>query len=97
MPRNVVNPDGPLYARKDKAGPNLARLQLGEEPLNDQFNLTFAIAADVIVSELLFEKVGILDLGPFEKFLVRQWANVSVGAKTTSRNLMASLFQITLC
>ncbi len=68
VPRNLVNPDGPLYARKSKAGPNLARLQLGEEPLNDQFNLTFAIAADAIASELLFRKVGIVDLGPLPTF-----------------------------
>lgn len=32
------------------------------------FNLTFAIAADAIVSKLLFDKVGITDPGSFESF-----------------------------
>jgi hypothetical protein len=66
VPQGLVNQDGPFYVRKSKVGENRDRLQLGEEPLNDLFNLTFAIAADAIVSKLLFNNIGISDPGPFE-------------------------------
>ena len=40
-----------------------------EEPLNQIFNITFAIAPDAVINKLLIEPLGFNDNGPFQSLL----------------------------
>jgi hypothetical protein len=48
VPLEKIDPRGALYARRVKAAGTKDRLQKLETPLNDVFNLTFAIAPDPV-------------------------------------------------
>lgn len=64
VPRKFVNPNGPLYRRVQRETEAIETLRRSEEPLNDILDLAFAIAADEIVAELLFEPLGLDGQGP---------------------------------
>jgi hypothetical protein len=66
VPRELVNPGGPLYTRVCKAGELREYLHTQEEILNQIFNITFAIAPDALVREALVEAMGFNDQGSFE-------------------------------
>lgn len=68
VPKDMVNPRGPLYSRAHVIGVVHEQLGRAEEPLNDLFDLTFAITPDAVISKLLFDPVGITDPGPFVSF-----------------------------
>jgi hypothetical protein len=68
VPMTDVNRFGPLYSRQGNSRITRATLGRREEVLNDLFDLTFAIAPDTAIRQLLFEPVGIDDPGPFESF-----------------------------
>ena len=68
VPSEQVNRTGPLYTRERKATENVGDLRRKEEILNHMFDLTFAIAGDSVVWELLVEPLGFEDRGPFESF-----------------------------
>ena len=68
VPLEKIDPRGALYARRVKAAGTKDLLQKLETPLNDVFNLTFAIAPDPVISQLLFAPVGIPDNGSFESY-----------------------------
>ncbi len=65
LPEDQVPRGATLYARRTTFDENLTRLMRLEEPLNDFFDLTFAIAPDEVISELLHQSAGIADAGPF--------------------------------
>lgn len=58
--------NGPLYSRALSFPDLLAQLSGYEEILNHIFNITFAIAADSVVSKLFLAPLQIDDAGPFE-------------------------------
>lgn len=64
VPKQFVNPDGPLYRRICKADEAVERLKRSEEALNDIFDITFAILDDSVIRELLHHAIGIRDEGP---------------------------------
>lgn len=66
VPNELLNPTGPLYRRVGNAATAYASLGSLEEPLNDVFDLTMAIASDEIRRRLLFAPLGIKDDGPIE-------------------------------
>jgi len=66
VPREFINPNGPLYRRVGTASTAYASLGTHEEPLNDIFDLTMAIASDRIRRALVFEPLGISDDDPIE-------------------------------
>ena len=66
IPSEQVNRAGPLYTRERKAAQNVEYLRKKEEILNHMFDLTFAIAGNSVVRELLIEPLGFKDRGPFE-------------------------------
>lgn len=74
VPRELVNPAGPLYTRERKAGELFEYLHTQEEILNQIFNITFAIAPDALVREALVEAIGFKDQGSFAS-LGREVAN----------------------
>lgn len=66
VPNELLNPTGPLYRRVGNAATAYASLGSLEEPLNDVFDLTMAIASDEIRRRLLFAPLGIKDDGSIE-------------------------------
>lgn len=66
VPKEFINPNGPLYRRVGNAAAAYASLGSQEEPLNDIFDLSMAIASDRIRRALVFEPLGISDNGPIE-------------------------------
>ena len=60
----VANSSGPLYTRARKFPELKSYLQGQEEILNHMFNLTFSIAADAVLTELLFQPLGFEYSGP---------------------------------
>ena len=66
VPRELVRPGGSLYTREHKAGELREYLHTQEEILNHMFNITFAIAPDALVREVLVEVMGFIDQGSFE-------------------------------
>lgn len=67
IPRHLLNPTGPLYRRVDRGKDAIATLKQSEEPLNDIFDITFAILADELVREILFERVHLRGHGSIVK------------------------------
>ena len=64
VPRDFINPNGPLYRRVGRECDAVEGLRRSEEALNDIFDITFAILADDLTCELLFAPVGIGHDGP---------------------------------
>jgi hypothetical protein len=64
VPHRLTNPNGPLYRRVGRESDAIEALRRSEEALNDIFDIAFAILADQLVCELLFEPVGISPDGP---------------------------------
>ena len=62
----VETANGPLYFRSRKFDDLKANLHQQEEILNHLFNLTFSIAGDEVITELLCKPLGLDDQGPFE-------------------------------
>jgi hypothetical protein len=65
VPAELVNHAGPLYTRQETPQEVRQRLERTEAALNDVFDLTFAIASDVTISNLLFRPLDLYDGGPF--------------------------------
>ncbi len=59
------------YTRTLKIDEAMTDFEKCEEPLNQLFNITFAIAPDAVINKLLIEPLGFNDNGPFQS-LVRQ-------------------------
>lgn len=69
VPRETIaNSSGPLYSRVRRFDELRVYLESQEEILNHFFNLTFSIAADSIVGELLFRPLGFDEPGPIASF-----------------------------
>ncbi len=62
---------GDHYTRMLKIDEAMTDFEKCEEPLNQLFNITFAIAPDAVINKLLIEPLGFNDNGPFQS-LVRQ-------------------------
>lgn len=61
VPAANVNPDGPLYARTRKIQAHIDHLHTQEEILNHVFDLTFAIAPDLVIRQLFADPLSISD------------------------------------
>ena len=57
---------GDHYTRKHKIQEAKTRFEKSEEPLNQFFNITFAIASDALINKLLIEPLGFNDDGPYQ-------------------------------
>lgn len=66
VPRELVNKDGPLYARARTAKAHGAWLRSQEEVLNHVFDITFAIAPGMVLDCCFLRPLGFDDEGPFE-------------------------------
>ena len=64
IPSERVNRSGPIYTRVGNADENVGDLRRKEEILNHMFDLTFAIAGNSVVQELLVEPLAFEDRGP---------------------------------
>lgn len=67
LPRSVIKNGGALYTRSGTSKQNEARMRGLEETLNHIFDITFAIAPDVVLAELFFLPLGIRDGGAIER------------------------------
>jgi len=81
--RSMLAKDASLYTRVGKAKENALRMQGLEETLNHIFEITFGIASDAAISEIIFRAVGLLDEGPFERIgreasIRYRWGNKNV-------------------
>lgn len=68
VPKELINPKGPIYTRTRNIGEQLDWLRRKEEILNHIFDLTFSIVADDILKRLFYRPLGLDDDGPFESF-----------------------------
>ncbi|MBN8553664.1 MAG: hypothetical protein J0L52_12310 [Caulobacterales bacterium] len=66
IPLSMVNRSGPLYTRGMRSSELIQDLHGKEEILNHVFDLTFAIAPDVMIEACFAEPLGFRDAGPFE-------------------------------
>jgi hypothetical protein len=66
VPAELVNKSGPLYSRERNVRELKSYLHGSEEILNHIFDLTFAIAPDAMINEVLLRPLGFDDPGPFE-------------------------------
>jgi hypothetical protein len=66
VPAELVNNSGPLYSRERKSADLVDYLHGSEEILNHLFDITFSIAPDSMVNDLLLAPLGFSDSGPFE-------------------------------
>ena len=55
-----------FYKREHKIHEAKANFEKREEPLNQFFNITFAIASDAVISKLLVEPLGFHGIGPYQ-------------------------------
>jgi hypothetical protein len=62
----MVNNTGPLYSRARKSADLVDYLHGSEEILNHLFDITFSIAPDSMINDLLLTPLGFCDSGPFE-------------------------------
>lgn len=67
LPRHRIQNGGTIYTRSGTYRSNAARMRLLEETLNHIFDITFAIAPDEAVSQLLHEPAGVVDRGPYDR------------------------------
>lgn len=90
---------GAHYTRELKIDDAMTNFKKHEEPLNQIFNITFAIAPDAVINKLLIEPLGFNDSGPFqslarqdfvEKYGWKKEANIteSDGFFTTRKSLV---------
>ena len=63
---SAVGPAGRVYRRVRKASEISGYLHAKEEVLNHIFDLTFAIAPDTMIQDVLLSPFGFMDAGPFE-------------------------------
>lgn len=66
VPEEMVNKTGPLYSRERKVTDLKSYLHGSEEILNHIFDLTFSIAPDSMINDILLNPLGFADSGPFE-------------------------------
>lgn len=66
IPEGLVNKTGPLYRRERKISELKTYLNGSEEILNHIFDLTFSIAPDSMINDILLKPLGFNDSGPFE-------------------------------
>src|SRR5581483_3977673 len=67
VPRELVQiSNGPLYFRERKFDDLKSYLHEQEEILNHLFDLTFSIAADDVINQMLCRPLGFEDAGPFD-------------------------------
>jgi hypothetical protein len=66
VPASLVNRSGPLYSRGLRIDALVGDLHRMEEPLNQIFNLTFALAPDALIQRMFVQSLGFSDSGPFE-------------------------------
>lgn len=66
IPKEMVNPSGPLYTRERKFDNLQTYLHGCEEILNHIFDLTYSIAPDSVINETILKPLGFNDSGPFE-------------------------------
>lgn len=66
IPAESVNKTGPLYTRERKISDLKKYLQSSEEILNHIFDLTFSIAPDSMINDILLKPLDFDDSGPFE-------------------------------
>ncbi len=82
LSKSLIENGSTLYTRRGTSLQNLSRLRALEETLNHIFEITFAIAPDVVVAECFCQPLGIDDAGPFDR-LGREvaeryvWGNVT--------------------
>jgi len=67
VPSEMVNTNGPLYTRGRNSRDVREYLSRQEVILNQFFDITFAIAADEVLSRLFCSPLGFVDRGPFSK------------------------------
>jgi len=65
VPAEHVNKSGPLYARARTADAHKVWLARQEEILNHVFDITFAIAPDMMIEHCFAKPLGISDPGPY--------------------------------
>lgn len=66
VPEELVNKTGPLYSRQRNISDLKEYLHGSEEILNDIFDLTFSIAPDSLINDILLRPLGFEDCGPFD-------------------------------
>lgn len=66
VPRELVNKDGPLYARARTAKEHGDWMRSQEEILNHVFDITFAISPTMVLERCFLRPLGLRDDGPFE-------------------------------
>lgn len=66
VPAEMVNKAGPLYTRGRNAYDLKSYLHECEEILNHIFDLTFSIAPDSMINDILLSPLGFTDSGPFD-------------------------------
>lgn len=66
LPRSLIKNGGTIYTRAGTSKSNRIRVRGLEETLNHTFDITFAIAPDAVLAEILCRPLGILDAGPFQ-------------------------------
>lgn len=65
VPAEHVNKSGPLYARARTADAHKVWMRRQEEILNHVFDITFAIAPDMLIDRCFAKQLGIRDPGPY--------------------------------
>ena len=65
VPAEHVNKSGPLYARARTADAHKLWMRRQEEILNHVFDITFAIAPDMLIERCFAKPLGIRDPGPY--------------------------------
>lgn len=68
LPAEQLPTGARLYTRRTNFADTMMRLQRLEEPLNDFFDITLAIAPDEVISQLLHRASGLADTGPFVNY-----------------------------
>ena len=66
LPRSLIKNGGTIYTRAGTSKSNRLRVRSLEETLNHIFDITFAIAPDAVVGEILHRPLGIREEGPFQ-------------------------------
>jgi len=66
VPAEMVNKTGPLYTRGRNVYDLKSYLHECEEILNHIFDLTFSIAPDSMINDILLNPLGFTDSGPFD-------------------------------
>jgi len=66
IPKKLVPNGCTLYTRRVKINEQIEQLHHSEEVLNHLFDITFAIAPDSLIEDILFRPLGLHDAGPFE-------------------------------